>query len=184
MHRVSQLIRNNIIGRQSFSALSLWLVLITGLLSLHFVLIPWFLRGTGYAATYAPVAVPQADSVFTHTPIVGKLLSGLPAFSDQFVISDANQHVSVWPRVPYYVLALLGWSVADHLEALALVSTVLLAPLNTAVLYILIVRVSGSKTCGVLASTVVMGFREVFVLQPWHWVNLDEMADLLSMLPR
>ena len=155
-------------------------MLLTALLSLQFVLIPELLQGTGNSVTYAPVAVQQADSVFTHIPVVRKLLSRMPAFSDQFVLSDASQQVSVWPRLPYFVLALVGLPVVDHLDALPIVSTVLLTPLNAAVLYMLIVRISCSRTTGVLGTTVVLGFREFFVLQPWHWVNVDKMRGIIA----
>jgi len=166
--------------RQPMFALSIWMVVLAGLLSLHFVLIPNFLRNTGYFATYSPVIVQHADPVFTHIPIVRKLLSGLPAFGDQFVSNETTPSLAVWPRIPYYLLALIGWPIADHLDALPILATALLTPVNAAIVYKFTRQITGSITAGVVGATVALAFRELFVLQPWHWIDSVEMSRLLQ----
>ena len=154
--------------------------MLAGLLSLHFVLIPNFLRNTGYFATYSPVVVQHADPVFTHIPIVRKLLSGLPAFGDQFVSNEITRSLAVWPRMPYYLLAVIGWPIADRLDALPILATALLTPVNAAIVYKFARQITGSITAGFVGATVALAFRELFVLQPWHWIDGVEMARLFQ----
>ena len=161
--------------------LAVWMVVLCALMSLHFVLIQFLLGGMDHTVTYSPVVVQHADPVFTHIPIVRKLLSGLPAFGDQFVHSMDTYLMTAWPRLPYYLLALIGWPVANHLDALPIISTVLLTPLNAAILYQLVKRLTGSVAIGVLGSSAALTFRELFVLQPWHWINADELERLFNM---
>ena len=120
----------------------------------------------------------HADAVFTHIPIVTKLLSGLPAFGDQFVNHMDTYQITAWPRLPYYFLALIGWPIADRLDALPIVATVLLTPVNAAVLYQLVRRITGSVAVGVLGTSAALTLRELFMLQPWHWTNIEQLEKL------
>ncbi len=132
---------------------------------------------------YTPVAVQHADPAFTHIPIVRKLLSKIPSFGDQFVVLQAEADISIWPRLPYFILALLGRPISDKLDALPLVSTVLLTPLNASVFYALSKKLTGSSFVAVAGTTAALGFRELFVLQPWHWVEREELHKLLIAPP-
>jgi hypothetical protein len=131
-----------------------------------------------HTLTYSPVVVQHADAVFTHIPIVRKLLSGLPAFGDQFVNNMNTYQMTAWPRLPYYFLALIGWPIANRLDALPIIATVLLTPLNAAIVYQLVRRITGSVAVGVLGASAALTLRELFVLQPWHWTNIEELERL------
>ena len=86
--------------------------------------------------------------------------------------------ITAWPRLPYYVLALIGWPIANRLDALPIVATVLLTPLNAAIVYQLVRRITGSVAVGVLGTSAALTLREVFVLQPWHWTNIEQLEKL------
>ena len=154
------------------------MVVLCALVSLHFVLIQFRLTGMNHTLTYSPVVVQHADAVFTHIPIVRKLLSGLPAFGDQFVNNMDTHQITAWPRLPYYFLALIGWPIANRLDALPIVATVLLTPLNAAIMYQLVRRIRGSVAVGVLGTSAALTLRELFVLQPWHWTNIEGLERL------
>ena len=164
--------------RSVLPVLALWMVILCALMTLHFVLIQFRLTGINHTVTYSPVVVQHADAVFTHIPIVRKLLSGLPAFGDQFVNTMNTYQITAWPRLPYYVLALIGWPIANRLDALPIVATVLLTPLNAAIVYQLVRRITGSVAVGVLGTSAALTLREVFVLQPWHWTNIEQLEKL------
>lgn len=155
-----------------------WMVLLVGLMSLHFVLIPILLHDSGFVPAFSPVSVQHADAVFDRIPVVRKLLSGLPAWGDLFVYENVSG-LAVWPRLPYYLLALLSVPIADRLEALPLITTLLLTPVNAALLYDLSRRITRSQTQAIITTTLVLGFSELFVLQPWHWFNLGKVVDTL-----
>ena len=165
-------------SRSVLPVLVLWMVVLCALMTLHFVLIQFRLTGMDHTLTYSPVVVQHADAVFTHIPIVTKLLSGLPAFGDQFVNNMDTYQITAWPRLPYYFLALIGWPIADRLDALPIVATVLLTPVNAAVLYQLVRRITGSVAVGVLGTSAALTLRELFVLQPWHWTNMEKLEGL------
>ena len=165
-------------SRSVLPMLALWMVVLCALMTLHFVLIQFRLTGMDHTLTYSPVVVQHADAVFTHIPIVTKLLSGLPAFGDQFVNNMDTYQITAWPRLPYYFLALIGWPIADRLDALPIVATVLLTPVNAAVLYQLVRRITGSVAVGVLGTSAALTLRELFVLQPWHWTNIEQLEKL------
>ena len=165
-------------SRSVLPVLVLWMVVLCALMTLHFVLIQFRLTGMDHTLTYSPVVVQHADAVFTHIPIVTKLLSGLPAFGDQFVNNMDTYQITAWPRLPYYFLALIGWPIADRLDALPIVATVLLTPVNAAVLYQLVRRITGSVAVGVLGTSAALTLRELFVLQPWHWTNMEKLERL------
>lgn len=158
--------------------LALWMVVLCALMTLHFVLIQFRLTGMNHTLTYSPVVVQHADAVFTHIPIVRKLLSGLPAFGDQFVNNINTYQITAWPRLPYYFLVLIGWPIANRLDALPIIATVLLTPLNAAIVYQLVRRITGSVAVGVLGASAALTLRELFVLQPWHWTNIEELERL------
>ena len=165
-------------SRLVLPVLALWMVVLCVLMTLHFVLIQFRLTGMNHTLTYSPVVVQHADAVFTHIPIVRKLLSGLPAFGDQFVNNMDTHQTTAWPRLPYYLLALIGWPIANRLDALPIVATVLLTPLNAAIMYQLVRRITGSVAVGVLGTSAALTLRELFVLQPWHWTNIEGLERL------
>ncbi|MBO33132.1 MAG: hypothetical protein CMM74_09185 [Rhodospirillaceae bacterium] len=158
---------------------SLWLIVLTGLMSLHFILIPFLVQEIGFVPAFAPANAAHADAVIGHIPMVMKLQHGLPAFGDAFVRSESSQLI-VYPPLPYFLLALVGWPIANRLEALPLIATVLLTPVNASLLYNLAGRITRSQRQAVLAATVGLGFSEFFIFQPWHWVNFRKVVDTLQ----
>ncbi|MBS59840.1 MAG: hypothetical protein CL606_00785 [Anaerolineaceae bacterium] len=167
-------------SRSILPLLVLWMFFLCVLMTLHFVLIQFRLASMHHTLTYSPVVVQHADAVFTHIPIVRKLLSGLPAFGDQFVNNIDTHTIAAWPRLPYYFLALVGWPIANRLDVLPVVATVLFTPLNAALMYQLVRRITGSVAVGVLGASAALTLRELFVLQPWHWTNIEEWERVLT----
>ncbi len=158
-----------------------WMVMLCLLMSLHFILIPLFLEQYDTVMTYSPTIVQHADPVFTHIPILRKLLGGIPSFGDQFVLlEDVEVNINAWPRLPYYLMSLISYPVMNHLDVIPLVSTVLLTPVHAALLYVWVRRITGSISVSILGSSVALLFRELFVLQPWHWVNVNQIKGLLN----
>ncbi len=160
---------------QRLIILSLWLLLLSVAMSLHFILIQGWLRSSGLAVSYAPVAAQHADPAFNYLAILRKLLSGLYPWGDQFV-REVHASVSIWPRLPYVFLSAFAWSLRDNLDAFPMVASAITLPLNAVFLYVIVGQLSAVRWMAVIAATGVLGFSEFFVLQPWHFLDLSEMS--------